>query len=94
MSCAYPQKEKKEELVLLLSRDKGFNDSYNSQNISEVLIGCDLSMPEMLKTSSLFCDSGTQINLNGNGVHSEAEINQFWNNKIIEGIIKKMQIHF
>lgn len=89
LSCAYPQKEKKEELVLLLSRDKGFNDSYNSQNISEVLIGCDLSMPEMLKTSSLFCDSGTQINLNGNGVHSEAEINQFWNNKIIEGIIKK-----
>jgi hypothetical protein len=90
LSSVFPKNQEKEAQVLLMSRDKDFSKSCNEIDISNIFAKHDLNVPEMIKTGCLFCEKQPKrLNLNANHQHTKDEITQFWQQKIIETIIKK-----
>ena len=87
-TCAFPRNGIKEGYVLLMSRDKNFNDSCKDE-INSIFESYKLSMPEMLKTGCLINrESRRQLNLYDDQ-ETEDDIVQFWIDKIKKTIIQK-----
>ena len=87
-TCAFPKNGNKEGHVLLMSRDKNFNDGC-TEGINDIFEIHNLIMPEMLKTGCLINQgNGRQLNLCDD--HEEDEdVIDFWIDKIKKTIIQK-----
>lgn len=95
LSSVFPKENYKEEQVLLMSRDKEFNKSCNEVDIKTIFSKHNLYVPEMIRTGCLFCNKDPKIiNLTIPHQHTQDEIERFWQQKIIETIVKKNKKSF
>lgn len=98
LSCVYPNKSDKERQIILLTRDKLLNDSYNEADLETIFVNHGLAIPEMIKTGNVKCKEKYE-NIPQTIDHystplPQTEIQQFWIQKCKEIIIDKNKNSF
>lgn len=91
ISCMNPDKGKKLDHCLLLSRDEQYYKAYceNVQEADNVFNTCQLNKPTMIRTENLHVgDHGTKYNLYDNT--SQCDIDMFWIGLILATIKDKL----